>query len=421
MVAQDFDVVVVGASLAGCTTATLLAREGLKVAVVERHAKADAHKALCTHFIQASAMPVMRRLGIDRLIEEAGGMPGNLDVHSPAGWIGCQLHRQQDPDLRHGYSIRRLRLDPMLRQLTAETPGVTMMLGASAKGLVQSAGRITGVELGGSQGKGSLTARLVVAADGRLSSLATLAGAKAKSSPNLRFGVLAPMRHVDLQRGSVAQMWFTGTEVAYIFPNDDGVTLVAWMGLKESFDSVQGRSLEALTERIRSLPGAPQLKQAELAGDVLVVKDYPNLWRPAAVRGMALVGDAHMSLDYLHGVGCGWALQSGAWLCDAVAADLAAKKNLDAGLERYGQQLATLHGHRFMINDFSRNRSLRAVQRLLFSAAAKDIDIAAHTSRFGARIDKPQRMLAPSVLIKAIWVNLTRASAASPTDANPPG
>ncbi len=49
---EDYDVAVVGASLAGCTTATLLARQGLSVALLERHAGRDAYKRVCTHFIQ---------------------------------------------------------------------------------------------------------------------------------------------------------------------------------------------------------------------------------------------------------------------------------------------------------------------------------------------------------------------------------
>ena len=422
MSTPDYDVIVVGASLAGCTSAILLAREGLKVALIERHAQDDAHKAMCTHFIQSSALSVMKRLGIDRQIEEAGGLRNEMEFHTAAGWAGCHLHLQEDPNLRHGYNIRRRKLDPMMRQLASDTPGVTMMLGVSVKGLVESEGRIAGVELGGSKGQGRLTARLVVGADGRQSSLATMAGVKAKSSPNVRYGILAPMRNVDLQRGNVAQMWFKDPEVAYVFPNDDGVTVLTWMGLKESFDSVRDRPLETMLERIRELPQAPQLHQAELAGDVLVIKDYPNLWRPPVVRGMALVGDAFMSLDYLQGIGCGWALQGGAWLCDAIAADLKAGKSgkaLDAGLKRYARQCATLTAHRFMINDFAKSKSMSAIHKLIMAASVKDVKIALIMGRLASRIDGPGRMLSPGVLLRALWVTLTRSKSVPLTTNSP--
>lgn len=408
MSTQDFDVVIVGASLAGCTAATLLGRAGLRVAVVERHLRPDSHKALCTHFIQPSALPVMQRLGLDRLIEEAGGVRNPIELHTPAGWIGCQLGDQEDGSPRHGYNIRRSRLDPMMRELAAGTPGVTMLLGVSAKGLVEREGRVAGIELGGSKGEGSLTARLVVAADGRQSALAAMAGAKTQSSPNVRFGVMAPMRNVDLQRGRVSQMWLTGPDAAYVFPNDDGVTIVAWMGLKDELERVRERPLESLLKRIRALPDAPRLQQFQLAGDVLTIKDFPSLWRPPVVRGMALVGDAMMSLDYLQGVGCGWALQGGAWLCDALAADLKAGADLAAGLKRYERACAALAGHRFTINDFARNKKLNPIQRLMFAAAAKDPGIALHVNRFGARLDGLPTFLAPGALLDAAWVNLTR-------------
>ena len=102
-----------------------------------------------------------------------------------------------------------------------------------------------------------------------------------------------------------------------------------------------------LKERIRALPDAPQLQHAELAGDVLTMKDYPNLWRPPVVRGMALVGDAMLSVGYLWRVGCGWAFQTGAWLAEAVGADLKAGADLAAGLARYEKQCSALSGHRF--------------------------------------------------------------------------
>ena len=129
----------------------------------------------------------------------------------------------------HGYNIRRLRLDP----LAASTPSVTFMTGTSASGLIESDERISWVQLGGAHASGAVRARLVVAADGRNSALAKMAGVEVKSCPNLRHGVLAPLRHVDLGRGETSQMWLHGAEVAYVFPNDDGVTVLAWLGPKE--------------------------------------------------------------------------------------------------------------------------------------------------------------------------------------------
>jgi len=373
---------------------------------VERHAKPDAHKQLCTHYIQPSALPVLQRLGVDRLIEEAGGVRNPTEIHSPSGWVGFHLGSRQDGAPHYGYNIRRLRLDPMMRELAAGTPGVTMLTGSSAKALVERDGRITGVELGGSGAQATLHARLVVAADGRNSSLAGMAGVQAKSSPNRRHGLFAPMRHVDLQRGETSQMWLTGPDAAYIFPNDDGVTVIAWIGLKELLEGARDRPLEALKERIRSLPDAPQLHQAEAVGDVLMVKDYPNLWRPPVVRGMALVGDALMSVDYLWGVGCGWAFQTGAWLSDAVSAELKSGADLAAGLKRYERKCSALASHRFVINDFARRSSLSPIERLMFAAAAKNEGMARHVNRFGSRIDGLGAFMSPAAVLKALWVNL---------------
>src|SRR4051794_41940421 len=71
-----YDVVVVGASIAGCTAATLLARDGLKVALVEAHRDENMYKRLCTHFIQSSATPTIERLGLDKELDAAGGARG---------------------------------------------------------------------------------------------------------------------------------------------------------------------------------------------------------------------------------------------------------------------------------------------------------------------------------------------------------
>ena len=246
MADEEFDAVVVGASLAGCTTSILLARSGAKVALVERHAQPESHKRICTHFIQASALPVLKTLGLDRLIEEAGGVRNPIELHTASGWVGSHLEQSADGAPDHGYNIRRLRLDPMVRALAARTPGVTLMTGRPAAGLTQVRGRVSGVRLGGTGEARCFGARLVVAADGRNSALAEMAGAPTKSAVNHRHAVLAPLRRVDRRRGETSQMWLHGAEVAYVFPNDDGVTVLAWMGPKDILEKHQGEPLDLL-------------------------------------------------------------------------------------------------------------------------------------------------------------------------------
>lgn len=408
MPVPQVDVVVVGASLAGCTTAVLLARKGIKVALLERHAKPEAYKRLCTHFIQPSALAVLKRLGLDRSIEAAGGLRNRMEIHTPFGWIGHHLFTGDDGHPLHGYSIRRQRLDPMMRELAASTPGVTLMTGVSVRGLIERGGRIVGVQAhGAKEGDIAMEARLVVAADGRQSELAGMAGVKPKTSVNRRHGLAVPMRHVEQKRGGSSQMWMTGPEVAYNFPNDDGVTVIACVAPPAMLDRPRDEQLGWLKERFRTLPDAPGLEQAEPLHEVLAIKDFPGQWRPQVVRGMALVGDAASSLDYLQGVGCGWAFESAAWLADAVSPALIAGQDLEAALRAYVRRHNAAQGaHRFFINDFASRLDFNPVERLLYSAATRDVDFARRMMRVGARIDSPLKLLAPLTLAKAVWVHL---------------
>ena len=70
----DYDVAVVGASIAGCTAATLLGRGGARVAVVEQRSDPSAYKTICTHYIAPSATPTIERLGLAQRIEAVGAV-----------------------------------------------------------------------------------------------------------------------------------------------------------------------------------------------------------------------------------------------------------------------------------------------------------------------------------------------------------
>jgi menaquinone-9 beta-reductase len=179
---DSYDAVVVGASTAGCTAARLLAFAGARVALVEKRPDPDAYKTVCTHYIQPSATPTIRHLGLAPLIEERGAVRNSIELWTPySGWIRPQ---EESP---YGYNVTRRTLDPILRRLAADTPGVELMAGQTVVALRQN-GRVSGVELEDpGRARRTLGARLVVAADGRDSGMARLAGVPGRVRPHRRF------------------------------------------------------------------------------------------------------------------------------------------------------------------------------------------------------------------------------------------
>ena len=83
----QYDVAIVGASIAGCAAAIFFGRAGARVALIERDRDPAGYKRLCTHYIQASATPTLERLGLARAIEEAGGVRNDAEVFTRWGWI----------------------------------------------------------------------------------------------------------------------------------------------------------------------------------------------------------------------------------------------------------------------------------------------------------------------------------------------
>jgi len=107
-------------------------------------------------------------------------------------------------------------------------------------------------------------------------------------------------------------------------------------------------------------------------------------------------------------IGCGWALQSAEWLAASVAGALAGEEPLSRALRRYGQvHRRRLGGHHRMLTAEARAHRINPVQRLLFSGAARDPQLAALLHRYAERSLSPRHLLAPSALARAVWVNAT--------------
>jgi 2-polyprenyl-6-methoxyphenol hydroxylase-like FAD-dependent oxidoreductase len=398
---REYEAAIVGASLAGCTAAILLARQGARVALIDQRPEPAAFKRICSHYIQSSAVSTLERAGLLEPMMQAGAVRSRARLWARWGWIVPAA----DSSVPSGVNLRRELLDPLVRRIAAETPGVELMLGETAEELLRNRGdAVCGVEVRDRDGaRRQVHAALVVGADGRGSRIAKLAGVKTKSIPHGRFAYggyfegPAPMGAPD------ASLWLLDPDMAAAFPTDHGLTFYACMPTKERLPEFRRDPAAALQAFVASIPDAPPIAESRVQelgeGKAVLGKlEMTNVAHTPTAPGLALVGDAALATDPLWGVGCGWAFQSSEWLADSVAPALAGTEPLERALARYTRRHRRgLAGHAAVIHDYASGRKFNPGERLLFSAAARDERVARVFEAFGSRNIGPTRMFATAV------------------------
>jgi 2-polyprenyl-6-methoxyphenol hydroxylase-like FAD-dependent oxidoreductase len=402
---EQTDVVIAGGSVAGCALAALLGRQGINVTVLEKSPKPEHYKVVCSHFIQAGATPVLQRLGIDATMERAGALRNGLDVWTAAGWYPM-------PDDDHGYNLRREKLDPMLRELAARTPNVEVRQGVTVDAVARdAAGRPCGLRGRTTNGEEvAIDAKVVVGADGRGSSIARLANIPGRVLPHGRFGYMGYYEGLELESApGHSQMWLTGRDVLYCFPNDDGLTVAALFLHKDRLPAFKADKEAAFLEAFSVLDRAPDLPGATRVGPMIGKLDLPNVRRPAARPGIAFVGDAAQASDPVWGVGVGFALQSAAWLADELAGALTANADPDPALERYRRKHRRgLALHHLQTSDFARGREMNILERTMHRAATHDPQTAAMMAAVAGRAEPLDRIMKPRRMARAMAIGATR-------------
>jgi 2-polyprenyl-6-methoxyphenol hydroxylase-like FAD-dependent oxidoreductase len=380
---RSYDAVIVGGSLAGCAAATMLGRAGARVAVLEKSPDPSAYKRICTHFIQASAVPTLERLDLLEPMMAAGALRPSLNTRTSWGWIEPPPERAA-----RGVNLRRSKLDPMAREMAAATPGVEVMLGQTVTELRRAGGEVSGVVARDRDGAETvIEAPLTIGADGRDSRIAELSGVKVKTYPHGRFAYGGYFEGTTPKHAPDAAIWMMDPDWAATFPTDDGLVFYAAMPTMKRLPDFKEDPEAALIEYFEAVPDAPSLRSAKLSERGVLGKiDMTNRMRTPTAPGLALIGDAALATDPLFGVGCGWAFQSAEWLADAVAPALRGEEALEKGLRRYRRTHSRhLRGHAWMIHDFATGRKLQPAEKLFFSGAARDPHVAMIFDAFGTR------------------------------------
>lgn len=413
---SEYDAIVVGGSIAGSATAALLGRHGLKVALLEKSPDPAHYKHLCTHEIVALANPVLERLGLMDRLREIGGPHRSPDLWTRYGWVAAD----PTPEPDQGINVRREVLDPMVREVAAGTPGVDLRLGALVTDVTRSpGGRPVGVRVRQGGADRELRGRVIVGADGQHSPVAKMTGVAARIKPHERFGYAGYFEGVVPGHGDAvtSKFWLLDPDVAYIFPTDGGLTLLAVApyrtpervaAFKADLDGEFRRTYDGL-------PDGPDISQARQVGKYRGLVATRNSRRPASAPGLAFVGDAAQVTDFVWGTGCGFALASADLLADAVGPALARGGSdavVDKALRAYRRKhFRTIGTHYLLTSSYSTGRPFSVAERTLFRAGVRDPAVAEAIHVVGSRTKPPQRIVTPAIAGRAV-LTAARAQAA---------
>ncbi len=116
---DHYDALIIGAGVAGCSAAILLAQAGWSVAIVEKHR--FPRRKVCGECIAASNLPLLDAMGIGGAFERLAGAPlKRVGLFAGDDMITTDMPAFADPRHRWGRALGREHLDTLLLQRAAD-------------------------------------------------------------------------------------------------------------------------------------------------------------------------------------------------------------------------------------------------------------------------------------------------------------
>lgn len=298
----DFDVIVVGAGVAGCVTAYQLAERGRSVLLIERGTSPGAKNLSGGIFycrVMQEAMPAfLAEAPVERRITR-----NCLSFLSPDSCVNVDYADGRLGRSVTAVSVLRAKLDEWMGA-QCEEAGAMLMSGMKVEALVQENGRVLGVRAG----EDELRAQVVVAADGVNSFICRDAGFRApEPQKHLALGVKSV---IGLPRGVIEERFrLSGDEGAayavvgdcthgvagggFLYTNLESVSIGVVLRLDDLV--AKGESSADLHDRFLSHPYIqPLLRGGELMeyGCHLVAEGGKAMMHDLVKPGLITVGDA---------------------------------------------------------------------------------------------------------------------------------
>ncbi len=310
------DVIVVGAGPAGAVAATLLARAGARVRLLDR-ARFPRDK-LCGDTINPGALGELRRLGLAAPVEAAGLRVDGMRLTGPTG-VAVE---GRYPGGLHGRALLRRDLDwALVGQAVAA--GVRFEPGVTVRGPLVAGGSgepsITGVIVRALGAVQTLRAPITIAADGRRSTIGFALGLARHPARPRRWAIGAYYQDVH-GLSALGEMHVRRGRYIGVAPVPGGLANVC---LVQSFEAPGGPSPARLSLRLLADELARDRWLRDRFADARMART-PVVLGPLAVEtagvglpGLLLAGDAAGFIDPITGDGLRFAVRGASLAADA--------------------------------------------------------------------------------------------------------
>ncbi|WP_017569856.1 FAD-dependent oxidoreductase [Nocardiopsis halotolerans] len=307
--------VIVGGGPAGMVLALLLARAGVEVTVLEKHA--DFLRDFRGDTVHPSTLDLLEELG---LYERFAELPQSkleqvsFPVDADRAVTFADFRRLRGVAHPHIAMVPQWDFLNLIAEAGNAEPTFTLRMDTEVTGLLRDSGRVSGVRYRSPEGDGEIRADLTVACDGRWSLARRETGLAVRDFPVAVDAWWFRLPREPEDRVSLTPRAGRG-RFAVVIPRE-GYLQIAYLGPKGTDTELRARGIEAfrrdladlmpeMADRVGSLRSMDEVKHL----DVRI-----NRLRRWHVEGLLCIGDAAHAMSPMGGVGINLAVQ------DAVAA-----------------------------------------------------------------------------------------------------